>query len=107
MPTRQEDNKLQICLGRICISITMKFINEVVNGEITIILFVVTNLICVPIRKEKGICPFFHGLKRGIETHRNSLNGNWVLVIPKKKKKKTPIYVIFNRIVKITIKQPK
>ena len=44
--------------GRTCISITMKFINEVVNGGVTIILFVVTNIVCVP-KKRKGICPFF------------------------------------------------
>ena len=36
----------------------MKFINEVVNGGITIILFVVTNLVCVPIRKEKEFVHF-------------------------------------------------
>ena len=41
----------------------MKFINEVVNGGITIILFVVTNLICVPIRKEKEFVHFFQGLE--------------------------------------------
>jgi len=45
------------------ISITMKFINEVVNGGATIILFVVTNLVCVLfLRKE--ICPFF-GVSKG------------------------------------------
>lgn len=48
----------KFCLGRTCIFITMKFINEVVNGGVTIILFVVTNLVCVP-KKRKGICPFF------------------------------------------------
>ena len=36
------------CFGRTCISITIKFINEVVNGRVTIILFVVTNIVCVP-----------------------------------------------------------
>jgi hypothetical protein len=41
------------------ISITMKFINEVVKGGVTIILFVVTNLVC-----RKGICPFF-GVSKG------------------------------------------
>lgn len=48
------------------ISITMKFINEVVNGGATIILFVVTNLVCVLfLRKErKEICPFF-GVSKG------------------------------------------
>ena len=42
------------------ISITMKFINEVVNGGITIILFVVTNLVCVPKKRNLSI---FWGLK--------------------------------------------
>ena len=61
----------KFCLGRTCISITMKFINEVVNGGITIILFVVTNLVCVPIRKEKEFVRF-SGSRRGVETHKNS-----------------------------------
>ena len=61
----------KFCLGRTCISITMKFINEVVNGGITIILFVVTNLVCVPIRKEKEFV-HFSGSRRGVETHKNS-----------------------------------
>ena len=52
-------------------SITMKFINEVVNGGITIILFVVTNLVCVPIRKEKEFV-HFSGSRGGVETHKNS-----------------------------------
>ena len=56
--------------GRTCISITMKFINEVVNGGITIILFVVTNLVCVPIRKEKEFV-HFSGSRGGMETHKN------------------------------------
>jgi hypothetical protein len=54
----------KFCLGRTYmyfISITMKFINEV--GGVTIILFVVTNLVCVP-KKRKGICPFF-GVSKG------------------------------------------
>ena len=58
-------------LNLICLSITMKFINEVVNGGITIILFVVTNLVCVPIRKEKEFV-HFSGSRRGVETHKNS-----------------------------------
>lgn len=61
----------KFCLGRTCISITMKFINEVVNGGITIILFVVTNLVCVPIRKEKEFV-HFSGSRGGVETHKNS-----------------------------------
>ena len=44
----------KFCLGRTCISITMKFINEVVNGRVTIILFVVTNLVCYISRKGKN-----------------------------------------------------
>lgn len=55
---------LKFCLGRTCISITMKFINEVVNGGVTIILFVVTNLVCVLKKRKKGICPFF-GVSKG------------------------------------------
>lgn len=45
----------KFCLGRTCISITIKLINEneVVNGGVTIILF----LVCVP-KIRKGICPF-------------------------------------------------
>lgn len=45
----------------------MKFINEVVNGGVTIILFVVTNIVCVP-KKRKGICPFFGGARKHIRT---------------------------------------
>ena len=57
----------KFCLGRICISITMKFINEVVNGGVTIILFV-TNLVCVPKKRNLSI---FRGLK-GAWKHKNS-----------------------------------
>ena len=52
----------KFCFGRTCISITMKFINEVINRGVTIILFVVTNLVCVP-KKRKGICQNFGVLK--------------------------------------------
>ena len=38
----------------------MKFINEVVNGGVTIILFVVTNLVCVLKKRNLSI---FRGLK--------------------------------------------
>lgn len=61
----------KFCLGRTYmyfISITMKFINEVVKGGVTIILFVVTNLVC---RKEKEFVHFL-GSQRGVETHKNS-----------------------------------
>lgn len=37
----------KFCFRRTCISITMKFKNEVVNGEGTITPFVVTDLVCV------------------------------------------------------------
>ena len=57
----------KFCFGRTCISITMKFINEVVNkwnkivkGGVTIILFVVMNLVCVPKKRNLSI---FRGLK--------------------------------------------
>ncbi|GKD41013.1 hypothetical protein Tco_1261220 [Tanacetum coccineum] len=45
---------------RTYISITMNFINEVVNGGVTIILFVVTNPVCVPKKRNLSI---FRGLK--------------------------------------------
>jgi hypothetical protein len=38
----------------------MNFINEVVNGGVTIILFVVTNPVCVPKKRNLSI---FRGLK--------------------------------------------
>jgi len=50
----------KFCRDRTCISITMKFINEVVNGGVTIILFAMTNLVCVP----KKSCSFF-GVSKG------------------------------------------
>lgn len=37
----------KFCFGRICIFIIMKFINEVVNGRVIIIFFVVMNFVCV------------------------------------------------------------
>lgn len=62
LPARQDDRiaSYKFCFGRTCISITMKFINEVVNGRVTIILFVVTNLVCVPKKRNLSI---FRGLK--------------------------------------------
>lgn len=57
------------CFGRICISITTKFINKVVNYEVTVIFFVVTNLVCVLKKKNLSI---FLGLKGGVGTHKNS-----------------------------------
>ena len=36
----------------------MKFINEVVNGGVTSILFVVADLVCVPKKKKRNF-PFF------------------------------------------------
>lgn len=47
------------------ISITMKFINEVVKGGVTIILFVVTNLVCVPKKRNLSI---FWGAWKHIRT---------------------------------------
>lgn len=49
---------------------TMKFINEVVNGGVTIILFVVTNLVCVP------KLSIFRGLK-GTWKHIRTLEWKW------------------------------
>lgn len=55
------------------ISITMKFINEVVNGGVTIILFVVTNLVCVPKKRNLSI---FRGLE-GAWKHIRTLELKW------------------------------
>jgi len=73
----------KLCLGRIYIyfiSITMKFINEVVNkwnkivkGGVTIILFVVMNLVCVPKKRNLSI---FQGLK-GAWKHIRTLEWKW------------------------------
>jgi len=51
----------------------MKFINEVFNGGVTIILFVVTNLVCVP--KKRNLS---RGLNKGAWKHIRTLelNGN-------------------------------
>lgn len=51
----------------------MKFINEVVNGGVTIILFGVTNLVCVPKKKNLSI---FRGLK-GAWKHIRTLEWKW------------------------------
>ncbi|GJS67759.1 peroxisome biogenesis protein 16-like protein isoform X1 [Tanacetum coccineum] len=58
---------------RTCISITMNFINEVVNGGVTIILFVVTNPVCVPKKRNLSI---FRGLK-GAWKHIRTLEWKW------------------------------
>ena len=47
----------------------IKFINEVVNGGVTILLFVVTNLVCVPKKRNLSI---FRGLK-GVWKHIRTL----------------------------------
>ena len=51
----------------------MKFINEVVNGGVTIILFVVTNLVCVPKKRNLSI---FRSLK-GAWKHIRTLEWKW------------------------------
>lgn len=43
---------------------------EVVNGGVTIILFVVTNLVYVP--KKRNLFFHFLGSRRGVKTHKNS-----------------------------------
>ena len=54
----------------------MKFINEVVNGGVTIILCVVTNLVCVPKNKKSNLSTF-RGLKGAWKHIRKELlNGN-------------------------------
>ena len=51
----------------------MNFINEVVNGGVTIILFVVTNPVCVPNKRNLSI---FRGLK-GAWKHIRTLEWKW------------------------------
>lgn len=51
----------------------MKFINEVMNVGVTIILFVVTNLVCVPKKRNLSI---FRGLK-GAWKHIRTLEWKW------------------------------
>ncbi|GKB65025.1 hypothetical protein Tco_0921211 [Tanacetum coccineum] len=51
----------------------MNFINEVVNGGVTIILFVVTNPVCVPKKRNLSI---FRGLK-GAWKHIRTLEWKW------------------------------
>lgn len=51
----------------------MKFINEVVTGGVTIILFVVTNLVCVLKKRNLSI---FRGLK-GAWKHIRTLEWKW------------------------------
>lgn len=49
-------------------------INEVVNGGVTIILFVVTNLVCVP--KKRNLSIFRGFKKKRAWKHIELLNGN-------------------------------
>jgi hypothetical protein len=49
----------------------MKFINEVVNGGVTIIFFGVTNAVCVPKKKKRNLS-IFRGLK-GARKHIRTL----------------------------------
>lgn len=51
----------------------MNFINEVVNGRVTIILFVVTNPVCVPKKRNLSI---FRGLE-GAWKHIRTLEWKW------------------------------
>ncbi|KAL3648277.1 hypothetical protein CASFOL_007701 [Castilleja foliolosa] len=70
---RSQKYSYKLCLGRTWISITMKFRNEVVNGGVTIILFVVTNLVCVLKKRNLSI---FRGLK-GAWKHIRTLEWKW------------------------------
>nr|YP_010353149.1 hypothetical protein MZG19_pgp013 [Wisteriopsis reticulata]UOF70694.1 hypothetical protein [Wisteriopsis reticulata] len=65
----------KFCLGRRCIFITIQIKNEieVVNGGVTIILFVVTNLVCVPKKRNLSI---FQGLE-GAWKHIRTLELKW------------------------------
>lgn len=56
-----------------CILITMKLINEVVNGGVTLLFFVVTNLVCVPKKRNLSI---FRGLK-GAWKYIRTLEWKW------------------------------
>lgn len=71
LPARQEDSKLhKFCLGRTSISITTKFINEVVKMVgLPFSFIVVTNLVCVP---KKRNFSFFRGLN-GVWKHIRTL----------------------------------
>ena len=81
LPAGQEDSKLQILSRQdmyfyyyeINISITMKLINEneVVNGGVTIILF----LVCIPKKRNLSIL-FFEVSKKGCGNTQELLNGN-------------------------------
>lgn len=51
----------------------MKFINEVVNGGVTIILFGVTSAVCIPKKRNLSI---FRGFK-GARKHIRSLEWKW------------------------------
>ncbi|NP_054980.1 hypothetical protein SpolCp097 (plastid) [Spinacia oleracea] len=46
----------------------MKFINEVVNGGVTIILFGVTNAVCAPKKRNLSIFRGFKGARKHIRT---------------------------------------
>ena len=54
----------------------MKLINEVINRGVTIILFVVTNLVCVPKKRKKRNLSKFRGLK-GSWKHIRTLEWKW------------------------------
>ena len=68
LPARQDYRiaSYKFCLGRTCI--TMKFINEVVNGGVTIILFGVTNAVCAPKKRNLSIFRGFKGARKHIRT---------------------------------------
>lgn len=54
----------------------MQFINEVLNGGVPIILFVVTNIVCVPKKRKKGNLSIFRSLK-GARKHIRILEWKW------------------------------
>ena len=54
LPARQDDRiaSYKFCFGRTCISITMKFINKIVNRGVTILSFFFRYLACGPKKRE-------------------------------------------------------
>lgn len=62
LPARQEDSKLQILSWQDMYFYYYEIhkLNEVVNGGVTILFFVVTNLVCVPKKRNLSI---FRGIK--------------------------------------------
>lgn len=76
LPARQDYRiaSYKFCFGRTCISITMKFINEIVNRGVTILSFFFFFISHVFLRK--GNLLIFRGLK-GAWKHIRTLEWKW------------------------------